>query len=308
MRREAGLRIHPDFLLFVTLGVTAAAPAAAQTAASIPDLSGSWAHAALNGLELPLSGPGPVRNKSREHAGPQAGVGDRRQLVGDYTNPILQPWASEVVKKFGDISLAGKGFATPRNQCWPEQVPFVFANYGMQVLQQPDKITILYPFDHQFRQIRLNQPHTAPVAPSWYGDSVGHYEGGTLVVDTVGIKVGPFSMVDWFGTPFTEGLHVTERYRLLDYEATKAAIDRDAKEHYQQADPDNGPAFDPAYKGKGLQIEVTIEDKGAFTMPWSATVTFRRALDERLELVCAENPEWFPGTYSAVPKADKPDF
>jgi hypothetical protein len=43
-------------------------------------------------------------------------------------------------------------------------------------------------------------------------------------------------------------------------------------------------------------------------MPWSATLTFRRALDEWRELVCAENTEWFPGTYSAVPMADKPDF
>jgi hypothetical protein len=292
----------------------AAAPAMAQTAASIadpsgiPDLSGAWAHAALNGLELPLSGPGPVRNRSRELTGPQAGVGDRRQLVGDYTSPILQPWAAAVVKKFGDMSLQGIGYPTPRNQCWPEQVPFVFANYGMQVLQRPDKVTILYPFDHQYRQIHLNRPHPAPVTPRWYGDSVGHYEGGTLVVDTVGIKVGPYSMVDWFGTPFTRALHVVERYRLLDYEATKAAIARDAKEHYQQANPDNGPAFDPNDKGKGLQIEVTIEDEGAFTTPWTATVTFRRALDERLELVCAENPEWFPGTFSAVPKSENPDF
>jgi hypothetical protein len=308
MRGEVGMIVQRDFLLLVALSVMAAAPAAAQTAASIPDLSGAWAHGALNGLELPLSGPGPVRNRSRERTGPQAGVGDRRQLVGDYTNPILQPWAEEAVKKFGDMSLAGIGYPTPRNQCWPEQVPFVFANYGMQILQQPDKVTILYPFDHQFRQIRLNQPHPVPATPSWYGDSVGHYEGDVLVVDTIGIRVGPFSMIDWFGTPFTEALHVVERYRLLDYEATKAAIERDAKEHYQQANPDNGPAFDPAYKGKGLQIEVTIEDEGAFTTPWSATVTFRRALDERLELVCAENPEWFPGTYSAVPKADKPDF
>jgi hypothetical protein len=300
--------------LLAALCVSAAAPAMAQTAASrpdpsgIPDLSGAWAHAALNGLELPLVGPGPVRNKSRELTGPQAGVGDRRQLVGDYTSPILQPWAAAVVKKFGDLSLQGIGYPTPRNQCWPEQVPFVFGNYGMQVLQQPGKVTILYPFDHQFRQVRLNQPHPAPVTPSWYGDSVGHYEGDTLVVDTIGIKVGPYSMVDWFGTPFTEALHVVERYRLLDYEATKAAIARDAKEHYQQANPDNGPAFDPAYKGKGLQIEVTIEDEGAFTRPWTATVTFRRALEERLELVCAESREWFPGTFSAVPMADKPDF
>jgi hypothetical protein len=307
------LNVQRYSLLLLTLSVTAAAPAAAQTAASIPDLSGpdlsgTWAHSALNGLELPLSGPGPVRNRSRERTGAQAGVGTRHQLVGDYTNPILQPWAADVVKKFGEMSLAGQGFPTPRNQCWPEQVPFVFANYGMQILQQPDKITILYPFDHQFRQVRLNQPHPAPVTPSWYGDSVGHYEGDALVVDTIGIKVGPFSMIDWFGTPFTEALHVVERYRLLDYEATKAAIARDAKEHYQQANPDNGPAADLSYKGKGLQIEVTIEDEGAFTTPWSATVTFRRARDERLELVCAENTQWYPGVHSAVPTADKPDF
>jgi hypothetical protein len=249
-----------------------------------------------------------VRNRSRRPTGPQAGAGNGAQLVGDYTNPILQPWAADVVKRFGEISLAGKGYPTPRNQCWPEQVPFVFANYGMQMLQQPDKITILYPFDHQFRQARMNLPHPAHVTPSWYGDSVGHYEGDTLVIDTVGIKIGRFSMIDWYGTPYTEALHVVERYRLLDYEATKDAVARDAKENSQNANPDNGPAADPNYKGEGLQIQVTIEDEGAFTMPWSATVTFRRALDERLELVCAENTQWHPGTYSAVPTADKPDF
>jgi len=235
-------------------------------------------------------------------------VSDYDQLVGDYTNPILQPWAADVVKKFGEMSLAGKGYATPRNQCWPEQVPFVFMNYGMQILQQSNKITILYPFDHQFRQVRLNEPHPAHLKPSWYGDSVGHYEGDTLVVDTMGIKLGPFSMIDWYGTPFTEALHVVERYRLLDYEAAKEAIARDAKEHSQSVNPDNGPAVDPNYKGKGLQIHVTIEDEGAFAMSWSATVTLRRALDERLELVCAENNQWYPGTQSAVPTAEKPDF
>ena len=71
------------------------------------------------------------------------------------------------------------------------------------------------------------------MTPSWYGDSVGHYEGGTLVVDTVGVKVGRYSMIDWYGTPFTEALHLVERYRLLDYEATKEAIARDAKENFQ---------------------------------------------------------------------------
>jgi hypothetical protein len=77
---EAGMNTQRDFLLLVTLSVTAAAPAVAQMAAPIPDFSGWWNHASLNGLELPLSGPGPVRNKSRRLTGPQPGVGNRAQL------------------------------------------------------------------------------------------------------------------------------------------------------------------------------------------------------------------------------------
>jgi hypothetical protein len=164
---------------------------------------------------------------------------------------------AKVVKKFGEISLAGKGYPTPRNQCWPEQVPSVFLNYGMQILQQLDKVTILYPFHHQFRHVRLNESHRTPVTPSWYGDSVGHYEGDALVVDTVGIKIGPYSMIDWYRTPYTGALHIVERYRLLDYDAIQVAIVRDAKENLQQPNPDSGPRVDPNYKGRGLQIEVT---------------------------------------------------
>jgi hypothetical protein len=299
----------PRLLLVLLPSVLLAVlPATGQVPTSIPEFSGSWNHASLNGLEPPLSGAGPVRNRSRLQTGPQAGVSDGGQLVGDHTNPILKPWAAEVVKKFGEISLAGEGYPTPRNQCWPEQVPFVIINFGMQILQQPDKVTILYPFDHQFRQVRLNQPHPTRLTSSWYGDSVGWYDGDSLVVDTVGIKVGRFSMIDWFGTPFTEALHVVERYQLLDYEATTEAIARDAKEHLQLPNPDNGSVVDPNYKGKGLQIHVTVEDEGAFAMPWTATVTLRRALDERLELVCAENPQWYPGKQSAMPIAEKPDF
>jgi hypothetical protein len=310
-----------NFLLSVIVATAAVAPAlgqdvapaagpstSARSIASIPDFSGTWAHPFLNGLEPPLSGPGPVRNRARGR-GPQAGASSINQLVGDYTNPILQPWAAEVVKKLGESSLAGQAYPTPRNQCWPEQVPFVFINYGMHLLQQPDKITILYPFDHQFRQVRLNQPHPAYVAPSWYGDSVGHYEGDTLVIDTVGIKVGPFSMIDWFGTPFTEALHLVERYRLLDYESTIKAIERAAKEHFQQDNPYNGVAVDPNYKGKGLQMELIVVDEGAFRMPWSAAITFRRSSEEWRERVCAENThEYYAGKDTAVPHADKPDF
>jgi hypothetical protein len=111
--------------------------------------------------------------------------------VGDYTNPILRPEAAGVVKKHAEMSLAGSGYPSPRNQCWPQGVPFIFTNAAVLLLQQPDKITILYDEDHEVRHVRMNVPHPAQVTPSWYGDSVGHYEGDTLVIDTVGIKVGP---------------------------------------------------------------------------------------------------------------------
>jgi hypothetical protein len=194
-----------------------------QGAASIPDFSGIWSHPYVFGFELPSSGPGPVVNKSRRRQIfdadgrplPPANaplVSDQLRLVGDYSNPILKPEAAEVVKKHDEISLLGVAYPTPTNQCWPGGVPFIFLQLGMQMLQQPGKITILYPHDHEFRQVRMNQPHPALVTPSWYGDSVGHYEGDTLVIDTVGVKIGPFAMVDSFGTPHTEALHVVERY------------------------------------------------------------------------------------------------
>jgi hypothetical protein len=203
-----------------------------QGAAPIPDFSGIWSHPFVWGFEPPPSGPGPVVNKSRVRQvfdadgrpRPPANaplVGDPFRLIGDYANPILKPEAAEVVKKHGEITLTGVNYPTPTNQCWPGGVPFIFSSLGMQLLQQPDKITLLYA--STFREVRMNQPHPAPLMPSWYGDSVGHYEGDTLVIDTVGIKVGPFAMVDMFGTPHTEALHVVEQYRLIDYEAAKEA-------------------------------------------------------------------------------------
>jgi hypothetical protein len=173
------------------------------------------------------------------------------------------------------------------------------------MLQQPDRITMLYFADHQVRRVRMNEPHPARVTPSWSGDSVGHYEGDTLVIDTVGIKVGPVSMVDRYGTPQTEALHVVERYRLLDYEAAKAAQERGEKENRRLP----AWAVDLDYKGKALQLEFTVEDEGVFTMPWSATITYRRALGEWPEYVCAETRrEYYAGKDTVVPTADKPDF
>ena len=90
---------------------------------------------------------------------------------------------------------------------------------------------MIYRHGNEVRRVRMNQPHPAQVTPSWYGDSVGHYEGDTLVIDTVGIKIGPFAMVDMYGTPHSPALHVVERYRLVDYDDAKDAMERNAKEN-----------------------------------------------------------------------------
>ena len=317
-----------DFLLLMTLTAAAATPAFGQavapantgkeSAASIPVFSGMWVHGSIPGFEPLPSGPTSLVNRSRrsiaqllrdlavDWSGPgeppsKDGVSNLIELVGDYSNPILQPWAAEVVKKFGEMSLAGVGFPSPRNQCWPGGVPFVFTSGAIQILQQPDKIAILYAYDHQVRHVRLNQSHPARVTPTWYGDSVGHYEGDTLVIDTVGIKVGPFATVDWYGTPHTEALRVVERYRLIDYEAAKEGWERDAKENWRAQ-----PA--PSYRGKYLQLEFTVEDEGAFTTPWTATMTYGRSRGGWVESVCAENTKWYSGKEAAVPRADQPDF
>jgi len=280
------------------------AGSATQNRASIPDFSGAWTKPYI-GIESPASGPGPVTNRSRRN-----GRRDVYQYVGDYANPILKPEAAEIVKKHGEISLTGVPYPSPRNQCWPEGLPGIFVEPAMQLLQQPDKITIIYSYDHQVRRVRMNEPHAAPLTPSWYGDSVGLYESDTLVIDTVGIKIGPFAMVDFYGTPYTAALHVVERYRLIDDSTAKEGQERGLKENAflpDGSDGDGGMVADPQYKGKALQLEFTVEDEGVFTTPWSATVTYRRALDTILENVCAENPHEL-SRQVALPTADNPDF
>jgi len=274
----------------------------AQSGSSIPDFSGIWWHPCLPGFEPPASGPGPVTNRSRKN-----GVSTPEQFVGDYSNPILKPQAADVVKRYGEIELSGVPSANPANRCWPEPVPFIYKNFAMQMLQQPDKITILFEQDHEVRHVRMSQPHPAEVTPTWYGDSVAHYEGDTLVIDTVGTRTDrPFAMIDLFGTPYTKSLHVVERYRLLDYDDAKEGLERDAKENWRP--PGGGGVIDRNYRGKYLQVQFTVEDEGVFTTPWTATITYGRGSNDWPEIVCAENQRSFYPGGVGVPTAEKPDF
>ena len=228
------MNVRKDLPVLVILMAAVAAPAAGQTAApaaatstapnaaSIPDFSGAWAHPGI-GFGLPLSGPGPVRNKSRLPSGAEQSRSAGRRL---------QQSDSQARGRGG----ASRSSARSRCRAWLFRTrtasacripcPISSGTSTVRLLQQPDKVTLVYQHDDDFRQVRLNQPHPANVIPSVHGDSVGHYEGDTLVIDTVGVRVGPYRTIDRFGTPYTPALHVVERYRLIDYEATKAGLDR----------------------------------------------------------------------------------
>jgi hypothetical protein len=265
--------------------------------------AGLWSHPYLTGFEPPASGPGPITNMSRR----PDGRANFQRLVGNWHNPVLKPEAAQIVKRFGDMSLNGTGYETPSNQCWPGGVPYVFWDFLLEVLPAKDHITFVYRHGQEMRFIRLNSQHPAHVTPSWYGDSIAHYEGSdTLVVDTVGMKRGPFAMVDMYGTPFTDALHIVERYRLIDYAQAADAIARNEKENTHAG---GGWDYDPKYRGKVLQLTFTVDDPNVFTTPWTATITYRPSVDPWPELICAENPHWFTmESESKIPTARAPDF
>ena len=294
------------------LATVAAAPAsAAPRGVSVPDLSGIWAHPWLPGFEALPSGPTALVNLARSPEGRSI----QTQLVGDYKNPVLKPEAAETVRKLGEQSKSHFGFHNPRNQCWPNGIPFLLSSNGQQIFDRGDHLTMIYRVDHQVRTVRMNAPHPANVTPSYYGDSVGHYEADTLVIDTVGIKPGPFAMIDWFGTPQTPALHVVERYRLIDYDQAQEGVQRAFKDNVLPQF-NNPPVVDFNSKAKWLQLVFTVDDPNVFTTPWSATVTFGRAVqgvgpgaNAWPEDVCAENPHKY-GTEEDVqlPTARVADF
>jgi hypothetical protein len=303
-----------NILKAAALAAVAAAPASGEAApgsATKPDFSGLWAHPWLPGFEALSSGPTALVNLARTKEGRSI----QTQLVGDYKNPILKPEAAETVRKLGEQSKSHFGFHNPRNQCWPNGLPFVLSSNGQQIFDRGDHLTMIYRVDHQLRTVRMNASHPANITPSYYGDSVGHYEGDTLVIDTIGIKPGPFAMIDWFGTPQTPALHVVERYRLIDNDQVKDGVQRANKDNVLPQF-NNPPVVDFNSRGKWLQLLFTVDDPNVFTTPWSATVTFGPAVQSAAlganawpEDVCAENPHKY-GTEEDVqlPTARVADF
>jgi hypothetical protein len=318
-------RRNTIMLTAMILGLAISPALAVDNGSPVSDLSGQWGRDMLF-FEPPPSGPGPIMRSVRKADGtvvardPCCGnIGGGGAWLGDYTNPILKPETAEAIKKYGDLALSGTVAPDLHNSCWPEPPPFVMAlHFGVLIVPLRDDVTLVYLLHNTVRHVRLNATHPENLTPSWQGHSVGWYEGDTLVIDTVGIKVAPFSTVDAFGTPHSKLLHVVERYRLIDGEA---AAEAQRTHGAINAPRPVIPAFegitgfygrgiiDPDRAKRGLQVEFTVEDPDVFTTPWSGRVTYRRVIGDWPEAICAENiHEYYYNKNSDAPQAAKPDF
>jgi hypothetical protein len=285
---ESGMRKVVSAFITSTVSACvlyAAGLSPAFAAESVPNFSPNsdtgWIPARPAGDDFisPDNGPGPVTSE-KAHPYIPNGQGQPTYRIADLSNPILKPWAIEQMRRANDEVRAGKVPFTADSRCWPAGVPGfdVYAHVRpIYFLQTSKEVTIINESDMQVRHIYLNVPHSAHRSPSWYGDSVGHYEGDELVVDTVGMNDKTF--VDNYRTPHTAALHVVERFRLVD-------------------------------RGNILQATIKVEDPGAFNMPWSAVQRWRRRGEAPIiELSCAENlTDYFGNQAAPAPQADKPDF
>ena len=218
-------------------------------------------------------------------------VGPGNQLggmerVSDAENANLKPWAQELMRKYNQDVLSGHRAFSSQSRCWPGGTPgqLLFPAEPIYFIQTPKEVWILWQRQQEVRRIYLNVPHSTNVKPSWFGESVGHYENGELVVDTIGfLDKKEFDFVDNWRTPHTKDMHVVERFKLAD-------------------------------GGKALEATVTVDDPGTFNQPWSGTVRWQRVdRGQILESICAENNDAFEKYFVnlreyPMPQANTPDF
>ena len=264
------------------LAVTAfVAPSLAQPAdqSPLPDFSRSgWVNeGTFNGGGLvPIPGQPYFRQDARYPHVPNNRGRQPTYWIADLdSNPNVKPWAKEVMKKDNEEVIHGKIAYTARSSCDPAGVPG-YDQFGFQphfFLQEKNKVTMIFGGDQQVRHVYLNVPHSPNVKPSWYGESVGYYDGDTLVVDTIGLKAG--THVDNFRTPHTDKLHVVERWRIVEADSI-------------------------------LEVTFTVDDPDTFEKPWSAKQRFRRVTTPYSEEVCIEGNLFLHQWQLHI--ADKSDF
>jgi hypothetical protein len=252
--------------------------AAAQQKDAPPDFSSNQvAWFGIGGDFVGVPGGPPIVTNDQAHPYVPNGAGAQPTYrIADLSNSNLKPWVKEVMKKDNDEVLAGKIAYTARSSCKPAGVPG-FMSFGMfqpvYFVQSPKEVLIIFSGDQQVRRVYLDVPHSANPKPSWYGESVGYYEGETLVVDTIGLNDKTF--VDNYRTPHTTKLHVVERWKMVN-------------------------------DGKMLEVNFRAEDPDTFNEPWMAMRRYRRVQQAMVEEVCAENNRHLFDY--RIPVANKPDF
>src|SRR5581483_6733803 len=177
--------------------------------------------------------------------------------------PELTPWAQERFVKakssFGPRAVPWKDTNDPDKDCFPPGVPKIYLERAtpFEILQTPAKVVIIYEYDHYVRQIFTDgRPHADLLVPTWMGDSIGHWEGDTLVADSIGFN--DKTWLDMYGRPHSEELHVVERIR------------RPSKNL--------------------LMIDLNIEDPKALKKPWLGHMEFDLKPSWTLgESICKDN-------------------
>jgi hypothetical protein len=276
----------------VAAGIAALAsstPARAQEPAKgkIPQLASiqfAWLVVGVDWLDPPPGlGRGPIRqDPAYPLHGNRDGPGQVTPHIGNTKDPVLKPWAAKQMQDSNDEVLSGKrGLPfSAQSTCYPGGVPeqLLTPAEPFYFIQTPREVWMIWQTDHAVRRIFMTDQHSETLKPSWFGESIGRYEGGdTLVVDTVGLQAKN-SYLDWFRTPHTEKLHVVERFRLA---------------------PD----------GKTLDAVVKVEDPDTFSEPLYMARSWRKVPNPLYEMVCAENNgDHFGKNLFPVPHADTADF
>ena len=204
------------------------------------------------------------------------------ERLSNAENPNLKPWAAAQMRMHNELGKNGRRAFSAMSRCWPGgPAQVLFAAEPIYFVQTPQQVWILWQRDHLVRRVYLNREHSWNPKPSWFGESVGRYESGELVIDTIGFVEHPFSFVDNWRTPHTKDLHMVERWKIID-------------------------------GGNAIEATVTFDDPGAFHAPWSGLVHWTKLNGPIAESVCAENNENY-GKFLGLseypmPESKTPDF
>ena len=266
--------------------MSASAPAQTSGKDAIPELASikfAWLAIGADWHDPPPgTGHGPIKQDPHyPFHGNLDGPGQVTIRLGNTLDPVLKPWAAAQMLASNEEAITGKRAVpfTAQGRCYPGGVPgqLLYPAEPFYFIQTPKQVWMIWQRDHMVRRVYLTDKHSPNVKPDSFGESIGHYEGNTLVVDTIGLATKN-NYIDNFRTPHSPKEHVVERFSIT---------------------PD----------GKSLEAVVTVDDPDTFNEPLHLRQGWRKVNNQMLETACAENNEdFFHQNLYPIPQADKPDF